>query len=60
MADPINTEPIDVEAEFSAAEVEFNVNEEWVAYLDAQDPPSSVDGVDSSITYTDDGDTAYA
>ena len=60
MAEPINTEPITVEAEFGAAEEEFNLNEEWIAYLDAQDPPSMVDGVDTSITYTDDGDTAYA
>jgi hypothetical protein len=60
MADPINTEPIVIESEFGAAEEEFNLNEEWVAYLDSQDPPSIVDGVDTSITYADDGDTAYA
>ena len=60
MADPVNTEPITIETEVGAAEEEFNLNEEWIAYLDSQDPPSLVDGVDSSITYTDDGDTAYA
>lgn len=60
MADPLNTEPITAETEIGASEVEFNLNEEWIAYLDAQDPPAGVDGVDSSITYTDDGDTAYA
>ena len=60
MADPINTEPITIEAEFSAAEEEFSLDEEWIAYLDAQDPPANVDGVDPSITYTDDGETAYA
>ena len=60
MPDAINTEPIEVEAEFSAAEVDFDINEEWVAYLDGQEPPGSVEWVDSSITYTDDGDTAYA
>jgi hypothetical protein len=58
VADPINTEPINIETEIGAAEEEFNLNEEWVAYHDSQDPPSMVHGVDSSITYTDDGDTS--
>jgi hypothetical protein len=60
MADPVNTEPISIETEIGAAEEEFNLNEEWIAYLDSEDPPAMVDGVDPSITYTDDSDTAYA
>jgi hypothetical protein len=60
MADPVNTEPIELEAEFSAAEEEFNLTEEWIAYLESEDPPGGVDGIDPSITYTDDSDTAYA
>lgn len=48
-------------------EVELNpigsldLNEEWVAYLaDSAEIPGTVAGIDPSITYADDGGTAYA
>ena len=39
----------------------LDLNEEWVAYLaDSAEVPGTVAGVDPSISYADDGTTAYA
>jgi hypothetical protein len=39
----------------------LDLTEEWVTYLaDAAEIPGTVDGVDPSISYADDGGTAYA
>ena len=59
MAEPINTEPINLELEL-APSARLDLSEEWIAYLNDADTPSCVDGVDSSITYTDDDNTALA
>jgi hypothetical protein len=58
MADPLNTEPINLELELSAS-AQLELSEDWIAYLDGTDVPSCVDGVDSSIRYDDD-ETALA
>lgn len=39
----------------------LDLNEEWVTYLaDSAEIPGAVAGVDPSISYADDGGTAYA
>ena len=58
MAEPINTEPIKLELELAPSS-QLELSEEWIAYLNDADVPSSVDGIDSSITYDDDN-TALA
>jgi hypothetical protein len=53
MPEPINTEPINLELEFSSS-AQLELSEDWIAYLDGTDVPSCVDGVDPSIRYDDD------
>lgn len=39
----------------------LDLDQEWVAYLsESAEIPGAVEGVDPSINYDDDGDTAYA
>jgi hypothetical protein len=52
----------------SNVEVEFEVepsfvlelNEEWIAFLEAEEPPALIAGIDPSIRYLPDSGTAYA
>jgi hypothetical protein len=53
MAEPINTEPINLELEFAPSS-RLELSEEWIAYLNDAEVPSCVDGVDSSLNYDDD------
>ena len=60
MAEPINTEPINLELEFAPSS-RLDLSEEWIAYLNETDVPSCVDGVDPSINDGgDDDNTALA
>jgi len=60
MAEPINTEPINLELELAPAS-RLDLSEEWIAYLNDTDVPSCVDGVDPSINDGgDDDNTALA
>jgi hypothetical protein len=52
MAEPINTEPINLELEFAPSS-RLELSEEWIAYLNDAEVPSCVDGVDSSLNYDD-------
>jgi hypothetical protein len=53
MAEPLNTEPINLELEL-APSARLDLSEEWIAYLNDTDVPSCVDGVDPSVSYDDD------
>ena len=59
MAEPINTEPINLELEL-APSARLDLSEEWIAYLRDTDVPSCVDGVDPSINEAEDDNTALA
>ncbi len=57
MSDPVSLNA-ELELEIGAS-ARLDLSEAWVAYLDETELPSSVDGVDNSISYADD-DTANA
>ncbi len=60
MAEPINTETISLELEL-APSAQLDLSEDWIAYLNENDVPSCVDGIDPSIRYDDDdNNTALA
>lgn len=57
----------DVEVEFSVdPSFVLELNAEWLAYLEAEEPPSLIAGVDPNLRYLpsggagDEGGTAYA
>lgn len=52
MSDPISLNAA-LEIEFGAS-ARLDLSEEWVTYLVENDLPSSIDGIDDSITYSDD------
>ncbi len=57
MSDPVSLN-VALEIEIGAS-ARLDLSEEWVTYLVENDVPSSIDGIDDSINYSDD-DTAYA
>ncbi|HSB84796.1 MAG TPA: hypothetical protein VLD86_00730 [Ilumatobacteraceae bacterium] len=57
-------EPVELNAQLEVELTPYgslDLDPEWVAWLnDSAEIPASVAGVDPSISYDDDGDTAYA